>query len=278
MPTELTSAIDLPPPRTTGAAGEPLIQARGIRVAMGDDLLLDQVDLWIAPGEIVTLIGPNGAGKTTLLKVLLGLLQPTAGSVQRRAGLRVGYVPQRLVIDPVLPLPVARLMTLTHREPLARVRQALAETGVEHRLQAPVHGLSGGEFQRVMLARAILRKPDLLVLDEPVQGVDVSAETALYQLIAGLRDRHGWSILLVSHDLHLVMESTDRVICLNRRICCEGQPDGVSRHPEFTKLFGPHASRTLALYSHHNHQGEYCCREDEPCPHRGSATGEEGAT
>ncbi|MGZ8348380.1 MAG: ATP-binding cassette domain-containing protein [Allosphingosinicella sp.] len=212
------------------------------------------MSLTVGAGEIVTVIGPNGAGKTSLLRILLGLVPPTSGSVERRDGLSLGYVPQRLVIDPILPLSVKRLMTLTARRPAAAVREALGETGVAALVDAPVQTLSGGEFQRVLLARALLRQPDLLVLDEPVQGVDFAGEAALYQLIGAIRDRHGCGVLMVSHDLHTVMAATDRVICLNRHVCCAGKPAAVGRDPEFVRLFGRRASAALGVYAHrHDH-------------------------
>lgn len=219
---------------------------------LGRVTVLDAVDIAVGEGEIVTLIGPNGAGKTSLIRVLLGLIAPTAGEVWRSDALSVGYVPQRLHIDPVLPLSVARLMTLTARSSAAAVRAALAETGVEAHADAPVQTLSGGEFQRVLLARALLRAPRLLVLDEPVQGVDFAGEAELYELIGAIRERHRCGILMVSHDLHTVMAATDRVVCLNRHVCCAGGPASVSRDPEFVRLFGPRVAQALGLYAHHH--------------------------
>jgi zinc transport system ATP-binding protein len=215
-------------------------------------VVLADVGLAVGVNEIVTVIGPNGAGKTTLVKVILGLLQPDTGTVWRRPGLSVGYVPQRLAIDPILPLTVARLMTLTVRKSRDAVIAALAETGVAGLVDAAVSTLSGGELQRVMLARALIRNPDLLVLDEPVQGVDFAGEAALYDLIAKIRRRHGCGVLMVSHDLHVVMAATDRVLCLNHHVCCAGAPDAVSRHPEYLRLFGRELARTFAMYEHHH--------------------------
>jgi zinc transport system ATP-binding protein len=236
-------------------AGRPLVAGLGLHLSFSGRPVLKGVDIEVASGEIVTVIGPNGAGKTTLLRVLIGLIRPDAGSVERRPGLRIGYLPQRMPIDPVLPLEVGRLMTLTRRAPPADVDNALAETGVEHLCKAPVSALSGGELQRVLLARALLARPDLLVLDEPLQGVDYAGEAALYQLIGGLRARRGCGVLMISHDLHVVMAATDRVLCLNRHVCCAGTPDAVSRHPEYVRLFGRQAAGALAVYAHrHDHQ------------------------
>jgi zinc transport system ATP-binding protein len=240
-------------PAVAGDAGV-LLEGRHLSLTLGRMSVLDDVSLTVSAGEIVTMIGPNGAGKTSLLRILLGLVPPTRGRVERRKGLSLGYVPQRLAIDPVLPLSVKRLMTLTARRSVAAVRAALGETGVAALIDAPVQTLSGGEFQRVLLARALLREPELLVLDEPVQGVDFAGEAALYQLIGAIRDRHGCGVLMVSHDLHTVMAATDRVICLNRHVCCAGKPAAVGRDPEFVRLFGPRAAAALGVYAHrHDH-------------------------
>lgn len=229
-----------------------LIAGYGLSLRYGAQTLLHNVGVSVQAGEIVTIIGPNGAGKTTLLRILLGLVKPDAGTVRRRDGLRIGYLPQRLPFDPVLPMTVARLMTLTVRRPLPAVEAALAETGVAHLIDAPVQTLSGGEFQRVLLGRALLIDPDLLVLDEPVQGVDFAGEAALYELIGTLRHRRGCGILMVSHDLHVVMAAADRIICLNQHVCCAGTAETVGQHPEYIRLFGARAAQALAVYTHHH--------------------------
>lgn len=232
----------------------PLITAEGVKVAFGERTVLDHVDLTIAPGEIVTLIGPNGAGKTTLVRAILGLIKPQSGRVERRGGVRFGYVPQRFAVDPTLPMTVARFLSLPRPHGRAALEQALVEVGAAYTLDKPLQTLSGGEFQRVMLARGLLRAPDLLVLDEPMQGVDISGQIALFDLVGRLRTRHGFGVLMVSHDLHLVMRATDRVICLNHHVCCHGAPEAVSRDPAYLKLFGPEAARVLAIYAHaHDH-------------------------
>jgi len=228
-----------------------LVEAQGVGVRIGRHELLSHVDLTLEPGEILSLIGPNGAGKTTLLRVLLGVLAPTSGRVVRRVGLTVGYVPQRLQLDPTLPLSVRRFVALGRG---CRAGAALAEVGAGHLEQALMAELSGGEFQRVTLARALAREPDLLLLDEPAQGVDFAGQLELYALIERVRDRRGCGVLLVSHDLHLVMAATDRVVCLNRHVCCAGRPEAVSRHPEYLSLFGAGTADRLAVYSHaHDH-------------------------
>ncbi len=234
------------------ARREILVSLKGTGVHRGGRWLVRNVEFDIARGEIVTLIGPNGSGKSTTARTAIGVLKPDEGSVTRMPGLTVGYVPQKLAIDWTLPLTVERLMTLTASHPAAEIGEALDSVGIAHLARAEVQALSGGEFQRALLARAILRKPDLLVLDEPVQGVDFSGEVALYELIGAIRDRTGCGILLISHDLHVVMASTDTVICLNGHVCCRGTPQTVVASPEYQKLFGARAAGTLAIYRHHH--------------------------
>ena len=212
--------------------------------------LVRGVDFSIRRGEVVTLIGPNGAGKSTTAKLAIGVLRPDEGSVARLSGLRVGYVPQKLSIDWTMPLSVRRLMRLTGPLNDADLLAALASTGISHLIDAEVRHRSGGEFQRALLARAIARKPDLMVLDEPVQGVDFAGESALYDLIRSIRTTTGCGILMISHDLHMVMAGTDTVICLNGHVCCRGTPEVVSQSADYLKLFGN--SRSLAVYSHHH--------------------------
>lgn len=233
---------------------ETLISMRGMGVERGGRWLVSNVDLSIARGEIVTLIGPNGSGKSTTAKVATGVLQPSTGNVTRIQGLKIGYVPQKLTIDWTLPLTVERLMTLTGRFPKADIDAALNAVGAAHLTKSSVQTLSGGEFQRVLMARAMIRKPDLLVLDEPVQGVDFAGEVALYDLIKNIRNETGCGILMISHDLHVVMAATDTVICLNGHVCCTGAPEHVAQSPEYLALFGTRASQTLAIYQHnHDH-------------------------
>ncbi len=231
-----------------------LISARALSLTRGTRPILESVDLDIGPGEIVTVIGPNGAGKTTLVRVLLGLERADGGQVRRRAGLKIGYAPQRFDRDPAIPMTVARFLTLAARATPERIAEVLDEVGAARVTGQQLHGLSGGELQRVILARALIRDPDLLVLDEPVRGVDYVGEAELYSLIGRIRTTRGLGVLLISHDLHVVMAQSDRVVCLNRHVCCHGVPETVAQHPEYVRLFGPETARAFAIYKHaHDH-------------------------
>jgi zinc transport system ATP-binding protein len=236
------------------APAAPLIELSGVSFRRGGRPILDHVDVTVAPGEIVTLVGQNGAGKSTLVKIALGLLSPDGGTVARKAGLRVGYQPQKLSMDAALPLSVRRFLSLTATCPAVDMVDVLQRVGMAHMAEASVHTLSGGELQRVMLARALLRKPELLVLDEPAQNVDISGAVDIYKVIAAQRDATGCGVLLISHDLNVVMAQTTRVYCINGHVCCSGLPADVSRHPEFVRLFGAAAAGMLTIYPHsHDH-------------------------
>ncbi len=229
-----------------------IVSLRGIRFSRSGRAILDGVDLDIVKGEIVTLIGPNGAGKTSLVRLILGLAKPDGGGIARPAGLRIGYVPQRFDVDPALPMTVARFLAIGVEASASDTEATLHSVGATHLRDRQLSALSGGELQRVLIARAVLRNPDLLVLDEPVRGVDYSGEAELYRLITSLRDARGFAVLLVSHDLHIVMAASDRVLCLNHHVCCSGKPETVAQHPEYVRLFGPEAARALAVYQHHH--------------------------
>jgi zinc transport system ATP-binding protein len=228
-----------------------LVSLTGVGIRRSGRWLVRELDFSVRPGEIVTLIGPNGSGKSTTTKLALGVLQPSEGSVRQRSNLKSSYVPQKIQIDWTLPLRVDGLLSLTQSLNPKEMQSALAKTGAEHLMRQEVRHLSGGEFQRVMLARALARKPDFLVLDEPVQGVDFAGEIALYDLIRKVRDETGCGILMVSHDLHMVMAATDHVICLNGHMCCHGTPESVATSAAYKKLFGDRAG-ALALYQHHH--------------------------
>ena len=236
----------------------PLISAQNICVRQGASEVLHDITLAIDRGEIVTILGPNGSGKSTLLRALLGLVPLTHGQVIRQSGIRIGYVPQRLAIDPSMPLTARRFLSLPHRVSRTDTETALARVGVPEAADRPMTGLSGGQFQRVLLARALLTQPDLLILDEPTQGLDQLGEAAFYRLIEEVRSDTGAAILMVSHDLHVVMAASDRVICLNGHICCEGTPRVVSNAPEYRALFGLGTQGALALYQHdHDHTHDH---------------------
>ncbi|WP_375280381.1 ATP-binding cassette domain-containing protein [Pseudooctadecabacter sp.] len=235
-----------------------LIEASGIDVHHGATHAVYGVSMSLDAGEIVTIVGPNGSGKSTLLRALVGAVPIDTGTITRAPGLRIGYVPQKLHVDPTLPLSVRRFLNLPKRVSWAKAQAALARTGVEHLATRPLAGLSGGQFQRVLLARAILNDPQVLVLDEPTQGLDQPASAAFYKLIEALRDELGCGVVMVSHELHVVMSATDRVICLNGHICCEGTPDVVTAAPAYRELFGTGTGGALALYRHdhdHSHHG-----------------------
>jgi zinc transport system ATP-binding protein len=237
-----------------------------VHLARAGRTILQSVDIDVAPAEIVTLIGPNGAGKTTLVRVLLGLERADRGTVQRRPGAAIGYAPQRFDRDAAIPITVERFLQLGAPARKEQMRSVLEEVGAARVASQQFAALSGGELQRVVLARALLRDPALLVLDEPVRGVDYAGEAELYSLIGRLRSSRGLGVLLVSHDLHVVMGQSDRVICLNQHVCCSGVPETVSQHPEYVRLFGAQTARELALYHHaHDHRHDLGGR-----PHPGS--------
>ncbi|WP_404365872.1 zinc ABC transporter ATP-binding protein ZnuC [Marinobacter sp.] len=233
---------------------ETLVRITGASIAFDGKQVIRDVDLAVNRGDILTIIGPNGAGKTTLIKAIIGVQRLTEGRLWRQPGLTIGYVPQSIHLQQTLPLTVRRFMAMTGKS-AAACSEALEDTGVSHLADASVHRLSGGEMQRLLIARALARKPSLLVLDEPAQGVDINGQASLYELIRGLRDRLHCGVIMISHDLHLVMAATDRVICLNQHICCSGYPADISQDPEFVKVFGRSVADSLAIYHHHhNHR------------------------
>ncbi len=237
---------------------EPLIRTKGLTLAYGDHVVLEGVDFHIDAAEIVTIVGPNGSGKSSFLKAVIGALSPSAGSIWRRPGLIMGYVPQKLYLDPVFPLTVQRFLTLTRRPVPGEVESVIARVGIAGVLDQQVARLSGGQLQRVLLAHALIGRPDLLILDEAAQGLDQPGVAAFYRLVETLRGEIGSAILMVSHDLHVVMSASDRVVCLNGHVCCEGTPTAVTEAPEYRRLFGQGTKGALALYRHehdHGHEG-----------------------
>lgn len=235
-----------------------LVAATDLGVTLGGRTVLHGVTLTVDAGEIVTIVGPNGSGKSTLLRSLIGALAPSRGRVVRRAGLRVGYVPQTLGLDRTLPMTVARFLSLPKRRKADEVHQALLEAGAGELGARQMVDLSGGQFQRVLLARALLDAPELLVLDEPTQGLDQPGSAAFYRRIEDVRSRMGCAVVMVSHELHVVMSASDRVICLNGHVCCEGSPEVVATAPEYRALFGTGTQGALALYRHeHTHSHDH---------------------
>lgn len=231
-----------------------LLSAKNLVYVARGKTILDEINLELHDAQIMTLIGPNGAGKTSLIRILLGLSKANSGDIYRRPGLRIGYVPQHVSISQVLPLRVTDFLKLGGKYDDSAVRDVMREVDARHILDVAIQEISGGEFQRVLLARALLKKPEVLVLDEPAQGVDVIGQQSLYQIIGDLRKQRSCGVLMVSHDLHLVMAATDQVVCLNTHVCCTGHPDHISGHPEYLKLFGA-ALEGLAVYSHaHDHE------------------------
>ena len=247
---------------------QPLIKAENISHKFDDTTVLQHISLQIFPKEIVTLIGPNGAGKSTLLKILLGLLKPSNGKVSRQKNLKIGFMPQKIQIDPTLPMTVKRFLQLGLPNPSLKdwffkaaysntlIKKTTQDLDIADLLNHPIQKVSGGEMQRILLARALIREPQLLVLDEPVQGVDLQGQTEIYDYINKIRNEYGCGILMVSHDLHIVMKHTDEVLCINQHMCCSGHPQNVSRSSEFQALFGD-LSESLAFYEHH-HNNRAC--------------------
>lgn len=250
-----------------------LVELNNISVQFGERTVLDNISLKIQRGEITTLIGPNGAGKSTLVKVLLGLQKQFHGQVIKQKRLKIGYVPQKLKLNDSLPLNTQRFLKLAGKYSKQEIIDSLKLVGAEHLIESDMHSLSGGESQRVLLARALLQRPDLLVLDEPAQGVDVQGQIDLYDLIDTIRHRFNCAVFMVSHDLHLVMAKTDDVVCLNHHICCTGAPSEITQHPNYIALFGEAQHQPLAFYHHkHNHHhhdlaGEPVSGEASSCSH-----------
>lgn len=235
-----------------------LATLKHVNLSLGRREILRDISLELHAKKVLTIIGPNGAGKSTLLRVLLGLQRIDSGEINRPASLRIGYVPQKITINPLMPLKVRCFIALAGNKGIDDI---LEDMEISHLAQQAVHSISGGEFQRVLLARALVRQPQLLVLDEPAQGVDMMGQGALYEKIAQLKNKHGFGVLMVSHDLHVVMQQTDQVLCLNQHVCCSGLPEDVSKHPAYRQLFGDFPDTGLAVYTHH-HDHQHNLRGD----------------
>ena len=237
-----------------------LIETHDLDIRLGHTDVLSHVNLHIDRGEIVTIVGPNGSGKSTLLRTIIGAIRPSSGQIIRAPGLRIGYVPQKLHIDPTLPMTVERFLNLPRRHSASDTAEALHQAGLPDLANRQMSDLSGGQFQRVLLARALMEKPDLLILDEATQGLDQPGSAAFYRRIEEVRQTLNCAVLMVSHELHVVMSASDRVICLNGHICCEGKPEVVASAPEYRAIFGSGTGGALAIYRHdhdHDHDCEH---------------------
>ncbi len=236
-------------------SADALVAAQDVCVIRQGKAILNQVSLTVGMRDFITIVGPNGAGKSMLLNALMGFYPPDSGTILRKPHLRIGYVPQRLVPDPALPITVQRFLRLRKHPSPALLASTAAETAITPLLGKALHVLSGGELPRVLLARALLDSPELLVLDEPAQNLDVSGQLAFYKLLERLYAERPVSIVMVSHDLHMVMASSKKVVCLFHHICCSGEPHAVAQDPEFIALFGPDMARMMAVYQHTHHHG-----------------------
>ncbi len=237
-----------------------LIEAQNISVRRHGGLVLDNVSLTLGEKDFITLIGPNGAGKSVLLRHLLKLETADSGTVRHRDGLKIGYVPERFQIDPTLPMQVSRFLTLNNQLDKQNTAALADETGCSDLLEKPLANLSGGELQRVLLARALSNNPQVLILDEPAQNLDVAGQLNFYKLIEEIYEKRNLSVLMVSHDLHMVMNSTRQVVCLYHHICCSGAPESVARDPEFIQMFGQDMAQMMAVYQHshaHDHTHDH---------------------
>lgn len=235
-----------------------LVDVDHLSVSYGATRVLHDVSLHVEPGEIVTIVGPNGSGKTTLLRAIVGAVAPSSGRIARAPGLVIGYLPQRLHIDPTLPITVERFLRLPGGASRGEISAALARSGVTHLARRQMSELSGGQLQRVLLARGLVAQPDLLLLDEPTAGLDQPGSAAFYDLIDAVRLETGCAVLMISHELHVVMAASDRVVCLNGHVCCQGTPEHVSSAPEYRALFGTGTHGALALYRHeHDHSHDH---------------------
>ena len=232
----------------------PLISASSVTVTRDNKNILDNVSLDVGVRDFITILGPNGAGKSMLLKCLMGFFKPESGKIDKKAQLRIGYVPQQFTSEQTMPITVERFLQLRKNVPMGDIIAVATETNIETLLQKPLHILSGGERQRILLARSLIGDPELLVLDEPAQNLDISGQLAFYKLLEKIYTTRALSILMVSHDLHMVMATTKQVICLFHHICCSGEPQVVTRDPEFVSLFGHDMAEMMAVYQHgHNH-------------------------
>ncbi len=238
-----------------------LIKITNLSVKYGSKIALENMDFSLSDGEIVTIVGPNGSGKTTLFKAIIGTAPINTGRVEIRPNLRIGYVPQTLKIDQTLPITVERFLKLVQKKDDTAFEKALSLVATKDLLNVQMSSLSGGELQRVLLARALISEPDVLLLDEATRGLDQPGVATFYRKIDDIRKNTNCAVLMISHDLHVVMSASDRVVCLNGHICCEGAPELVASSPEYQELFGSDVDGTFALYRHHHDHNHHTVNE-----------------
>ena len=231
----------------------PLIKVQNISINFDDQPILKNINFEIYPKQIITIIGPNGAGKSTLIKTILGFVKPTSGKIIKNPNLKIGYMPQKISFPEQIPITVIKFLKLNNKICITEHAELNNELNIEHLLYKSIHKLSGGELQRVLLAKALFNNPNLLILDEPTKSIDINGQAEFYKLCSNLQEKFNCAILMASHDLHIVMSDVNSVICLNKHICCQGRPETVSQHKEFIQLFGNNLTK-LAFYSHnHDH-------------------------
>ena len=240
-----------------------LLEITDLNVQYGSKVILQNINLSLADGEIVTIVGPNGSGKTTLFKAIIGTAPINTGTLKIRPNLKIGYVPQQLIIDKTLPITVERFLKVAQKTNMKTLANAMNLVGTEDLLTFQMNNLSGGELQRVLLARALIAQPDVLLLDEATRGLDQPGVATFYRMVDGIRKNTNCAVLMISHDLHVVMGASDRVICLNGHICCEGAPNSVASSPEYQALFGSDVDGTFALYRHHHDHNHHTDNERE---------------
>jgi zinc transport system ATP-binding protein len=244
----------------------PLISTENLFLTRNGKSILQDVSITIGQGEFVTIIGPNGAGKSMLLKTIIGIEAPTSGKIIKHNNVKIGYVPQKIHLDPAMPITAYDFLKMVPGATSQNILETLHEANAEALVNTQLHSASGGELQRILLARALLQNPDILILDEPAQNLDISGQLAFYQLLANIHQQKNIAVLMVSHDLHMVMASTSKVVCLFHHVCCSGKPDVITRSPEFISLFGKDFSDLMAIYNHHHtHEHEHV--HSENCRH-----------
>ncbi len=229
-----------------------LASLENIGLKIAGQQIIDRISLHLNKGEITTLIGPNGGGKTSIARILLGVLRPTSGTITKNSNIKIGYMPQKIEVERTIPMTVENFLTLSTHKIIFddHIRSLISRLKLENILQKQIHDLSGGQMQKILFLRAIINKPDLLVLDEPTQYMDIGATEEFYQIIDEIRKAQHCAILLISHDLHMVMQKTDFVFCVNHHVCCHGSPESINQHPEYLSLFGNKSA--LGIYQHHH--------------------------